>query len=149
VALAGVHALTSSEITAVQLQDVALPERRLRVRGDARPLDTFTAQAIAGYLRYRHRRWPRTTNPHLIVTRLTCNGLSPADLGTVKRWLKGISSPARLRQSRLLDEAIASDGDPLILATMFGLAAQTSTRYTDAFRAARLTLDHHSPEAGM
>jgi hypothetical protein len=58
VALAGVHALTNSEITAVQLQDVALSERRLRVRGDARPLDTFTAQAIAGYLRYRHRRGP-------------------------------------------------------------------------------------------
>jgi hypothetical protein len=149
VALAGVHALISSEITAVQLQDVALPERRLRVRGDVRPLDAFTAQAIAGYLRYRHRRWPRTTNPHLIVTRLTCNGLSPADPGTVKRWVKGATTPARLRQSRLLDEAIASGGDPLILATMFGLAAQTSTRYTDATRAARLTLDHHSPEAGM
>ncbi len=126
VALAGVHALTNSEITAVQLQDVALPEGRLRVRGDARPLDTFTAQAIAGYLRYRHRRWPRTANPHLIVTRLTCNGLSPADPGTVKRWLKGAATPAQLRQSRLLDEALASGGDPLILANMFGLAAQTS-----------------------
>ncbi len=148
VALAGVHALTSSEITAVQLQDVALAERRLRVRGDARPLDSFTAQAIAGYLRYRQRRWPRTANPHLIVTRLTCNGLAPADPGTVKRWLKGVATPARLRQSRLLDEAIASGGDPLILATMFGLAAQTSSRYTDATRDSPIDPRSPQPQGG-
>jgi site-specific recombinase XerD len=148
VALAGVHALTDSEITAVQLQDVALPERRLRVRGDARPLDTFTAEAIASYLRYRHRQWPRTANPHLLVTRLTCNGLSPADPGTVKRWLKGVATPARLRQSRLLDEAIASGGDPLILATMFGLAAQTSTRYTDATRDSPIDPGSPQPRGG-
>jgi hypothetical protein len=148
VALAGVHALTNSEITAVQLHDAELPEGRLRVRGDARPMDTFTAQAIAGYLRYRQRRWPRTANPHLIVTRLTCNGLSPADPGTVKRWLKGVATPARLRQSRLLDEAIASGGDPLILATMFGLAAQTSTRYTDATRDGPIDPRSPQPQGG-
>lgn len=148
VALAGVHAMTNSEITAVQLHDVALPEGRLLVRGDARPLDTFTAQAVAGYLRYRHRQWPRTANPHLIVTRLTCNRLSPADPGTVKRWLKSIATPARLRQSRLLDEAIASSGDPLILANMFGLAAQTSTRYTDAIRDSPIDPGSPQPQGG-
>ena len=148
VALAGVHALTNSVITALQLQDVALREGRLRVRGDARPLDSFTAQAIAGYLRYRYRRWPRTANPHLIVTRLTCNGLSPIDPGTVKRWLKGVATPARLRQSRLLDEAIASGGDPLLLANMFGLAAQTSTRYTDATRDSGIDPGSPQPQGG-
>jgi hypothetical protein len=40
----------------------------------------------------------------------------------------------KLRQDRLLDEAVVFGGDPLHLAVLFGIAARTSLRYTDAVR---------------
>ncbi|MGH3247900.1 MAG: hypothetical protein ACRDOI_17095, partial [Trebonia sp.] len=59
-------------------------------------------------------------------------GTSPVDPGTIRRWLKGITTPTGLRQSCLLWEAEASGGDPLLLASMFGIATQSSLRYTGA-----------------
>lgn len=132
VALVGVHALTNQEITTLLLDDVDLPGRRLSARGTDRPLDPFTAQAVTDYLDHRRRRWPGTANPHLLITRITCHTLASAHPSTVNRWLKGVVQPTQLRQSRLLDEADASGSDPLLLAHMFGISAQTSTRYTDA-----------------
>jgi site-specific recombinase XerD len=132
VALVGVHALTSSEITAIRLQDVSLHDMRLLVRGDDRPLDAFTATALASYLDWRRHQWPRTANPYLLVTRTTAGNISPVFPDTIRRWLKGITTPTGLRQSCLLEEAAASGGDPLFLASMFGIATQTSLRYTDA-----------------
>jgi hypothetical protein len=132
VALIGVHSLTSSDITAIRVDDVSRHDMRLVARGSTRPLDAFTASAIDGYLSWRRDTWPRTANPHLIITRTTAGSTSPVDPGTIKRWLKGITTPAALRQSCLLWEAETSGGDPLLLATMFGIATQTSLRYTDA-----------------
>ena len=38
----------------------------------------------------------------------------------------------QLREDRILDEARASDADPLRLSAMFGLGAQAGLRYTQA-----------------
>jgi site-specific recombinase XerC len=92
VALVGVHALTSSEITAIRLQDVSLHDMRLLVRGDDRPLDAFTATALASYLDWRRHQWPRTANPYLLVTRTTAGNISPVFPDTIRRWLKGITA---------------------------------------------------------
>jgi hypothetical protein len=118
-----------------------------RVRGDARPLDTFTAEAIAGYLRYRHRQWPRTANPHLLVTRLTCNGLSPADPGTVKRWLKGVATPPgcaspAFSTRRSPPAATRSSSRPCSASPPRPAPATPTPPGT-----APLTPDHHSPTA--
>ena len=133
VALIAVHALTNSEITAIRDNDVSLHDMLLAVRGSARPLDAFTASAIDGYLRWRRDRWPRSANPHLIITRTTAGSTSPVNPGTIRRWLKGTTTPTGLRQSCLLGEAEASGGDPLLLASMFGIVTQTGLRYTGAF----------------
>ncbi len=132
VALIGVHALTNKEIAAIRVDDVSLHDMQLTVRGGTRPLEAFTAAAIDGYLSWRFDQWPRTANPHLLITRTTSGGSSPVDPGTIRRWLKGITTPTALRQSCLIWEAEASGGDPLLLASMFGIATQTSLRYTDA-----------------
>jgi site-specific recombinase XerD len=132
IALIGVHALTNSEITAIRVDDVSLHDMQLAVRSSTRPLEAFTAAAVSSYLSWRFDRWPRTANPHLLITRTTAGGASPVDPGTIRRWLKGTTTPAGLRQSCLLSEAEASGGDPLLLASMFGIATQTSLRYTDA-----------------
>ena len=41
-------------------------------------------------------------------------------------------TPWRLREDRLLEEATHAGGDPLHLATMFGIGAQASLRYSTA-----------------
>ncbi|MEV7939296.1 hypothetical protein AB0O82_24570 [Kitasatospora sp. NPDC088264] len=67
VALAGVHALPARRIRALQLDEVDLAGRRLDPDGFDRPLDDYTAEAIADYPAYRRRRWPNSTNPHLRI----------------------------------------------------------------------------------
>jgi hypothetical protein len=53
------------------LEHLDLPNARLDIGGTTRTMDPFTADAIGQYLAYRHNRWPRTGNPHLLVTRRT------------------------------------------------------------------------------
>jgi integrase len=77
IALGGVHALHPGEIRALLLADIDLPNRRLH-RGDGdRPLDEFTAAAVAEYLAERRSRWPNTGNPHLLITRRTAHDHEP------------------------------------------------------------------------
>ncbi|CAM5613387.1 hypothetical protein SGLAM104S_02785 [Streptomyces glaucescens] len=68
VALAGVHALPARRIRALQLDQVDRPGRRLDPADSNRPLDDYTAEAITNYLAHRRRRWPNSTNPHLLVS---------------------------------------------------------------------------------
>ncbi|MDH6129258.1 hypothetical protein [Kitasatospora sp. GP82] len=133
VALAGVHALPARRIRALQLDEVDLAGRRLDPDGFDRPLDDYTAEAIADYLAYRRRRWPNSTNPHLLTSRNTAT--TTTAVGTfwldrlVKRLPVGLDP---LRQDRILEEAAATGADPLHLAHVFALSARASLRYANA-----------------
>ncbi|MFF3127659.1 tyrosine recombinase XerC [Streptomyces sp. NPDC057908] len=132
-ALAGIHALFPREIRLLQDSDIDMGTRRLRRGGTSRPLDGFTAQALREYQRYRDARWPKSSNPHLLRTQQTALREAPVS----KFWLKGLfkNLPATadsLRQDRVLEEATAVGPDPLHIATMFNLSAETSLRYTRA-----------------
>ncbi|MEU6890000.1 hypothetical protein ABZ918_33410 [Streptomyces viridosporus] len=133
VALSGIHALASHEIRKMLLDQVDLAGHRLDPEGLNRPLDEYTAGAITDYLDYRHRRWPNSTNPHLLISRNTATTATP--VGTF--WLDKLVRPLpigldRLRQDRILEEALANGADPLHLAHVFSLGAKTSLRYTTA-----------------
>jgi len=52
-------------------------------------MDPFTADAIGRYLAYRHNRWPRTGNPHLLVTRRAPFSWAPSLPG----WQNNESKP--------------------------------------------------------
>lgn len=52
----------------MHLDDVDLPGRRITIAGHDRPLDELTHHALLDWLDYRHRRWPNTANPHLLVS---------------------------------------------------------------------------------
>ncbi|MFF5522525.1 hypothetical protein [Streptomyces coeruleorubidus] len=102
-------------------------------QGPEPSLDDYTAEAISSYLDYRHRRWPNSTNPHLLINRntaTTTTAVSPS-------WTEKLVRPLpvgldRLRLDRILEEARANGADPLHLAHIFSLGSKTSLRYTTA-----------------
>ncbi|MFB7507903.1 hypothetical protein [Streptomyces broussonetiae] len=133
--LTGHQALTAAQIRALTLTNVDIPNRDFDLGGAHRPLDNLTHAAIARYLDYRHRRWPRTANPHLLITQQTAHNTEPVS----RVWLRYAvrdrqATLSRLRQDRILDEAEAVGiPDPLHVAAIFGLNPDTAQRYVDAF----------------
>lgn len=133
VALSGIHALPARQIRAMLLEQVDLPGRRLDPGGLNRPLDDYTAEAIGDYLVYRHRRWPNSTNPHLLVSRNTATTTTAVGTFWMDRLVKDLPVGVdRLRQDRILEEALANGADPLHLAHVFSFSAKASLRYTSA-----------------
>lgn len=132
--LTGHHALGAVHLRTLALKDTDLPNRRFTIPGQSLPLDDLTHQAIQRYLDYRTRRWPSTTNPHLLITQQTAHhdsSVSRVWLGTVLRGQE--ASLDLLRQDRILDEVEAVGvRDPLHIAAVFGLRPDTAQRYVDA-----------------
>jgi integrase len=130
VLLAGVHALRPSQICALTLDAVGPVADSLLTGGRARPLDQLTAGHLRAWLHARRARWPTTANPHLLINRSTAGGLKPVGRGHVQAAVRraGITA-AELRAGRLLDEAVASGGDPLQLTHLFGISDPTAIRY--------------------
>lgn len=129
VLLAGVHALRRAQIIALLLDDVDLDAGVLHVAGRRRPLDSLVAEHIAEWLEVRRRRWPASANPHLLVTYKSAYGLGPVSTGFIAGVFADLpTTAAALRADRLLAEAQDS-GDPLRLARLFALSADTAVRY--------------------
>jgi len=130
-ALLGVHALGPRQVRLLRLEHLDLPNSRLDIGGATRTMGPFTADAISGYLTYRHIRWPRTSNPHLLVTRRTAHDQAAVSEFWIGSLLRHLPVTLRqLREDRILDEAQATEADPLHLSAMFGLGAQAGLRYT-------------------
>lgn len=133
VALSGIHALPAHRIRSLLLEEVDLPGRRLDPEDLDRPLDAYTAEAITDCLDYRRRRWPNSANPHLLISRATATTTAAVGMFWMDKLVKQLPvSVDRLRQDRILEEALANGADPLHLAHVFSLAAKTSLRYTSA-----------------
>jgi hypothetical protein len=129
-AFIGVHALQPRSVRHLQLDQIDLPNRRLALPGTIRRLDHFTTEAITAYLTYRHTRWPDTGNPHLLLTRRTAHERTPVSEYWLAGLFRGLPTTLRqLREDRILDEARAAHGDPLHLATIFGLSPRPALRY--------------------
>ena len=88
-ALVGVHALGPRQVRLLTLEQLDLPNARLDIGGATRTMDPFTTDAIGQYLAYRHNRWPRTGNPHLLVTRRAPFSWAPSLPG----WQNNESKP--------------------------------------------------------
>jgi hypothetical protein len=132
-ALIGVRALHPHQIRHLRLDEIDLPNQRLNVAGIWSSLDAFTLEALTAYLTYRHHRWPQTANPHLLLTRRTARERGPVSASWLAGRLRGLPVTLRqLREDRILEEARVTGGDPLHLATMFGLTAKPALRYAQA-----------------
>ena len=141
--LAAVHAARPGAIRALQLDDVDLASRRLRLAGADRPMGELTGKVLREWLEYRQRRWPHTANPHLLISKESALHHGPVSTAYLTS-LRGL--PATLERLRIdcqLAEAMATGFDPLHLAEVFGISEQTAIRY--AINARQLTgTAHHA-----
>jgi hypothetical protein len=140
-----VHALGLEELRALRLTDHDAVYSTLAINRGGLPftivLDELVAQILVDWLRARAERWPRTRNPHLLITGGTALGdapISPYGLGAAFREI-GISA-RQLRADRILDEAHHT-ADPLQLMRVFGLGVTTAVRYVRAAHPDRYTPD--------
>jgi hypothetical protein len=127
--LAAVHAARPGMIRALQLDDADLESGRLRLAGTDRPMGELTATVLREWLEYRRHRWPHTANPHLLVSRESALRHGPVSAAYITS-LRGL--PATLERLRIdcqLAEAMATGFDPLHLASVFGISADTAIRY--------------------
>jgi integrase len=139
VALAAVHAARPGQIRALLTSDVDLGDRRITIAGRPRPLDDLTRRLLTEWLDYRRARWPRTANPHLLISRESALHHGPVSAMWI-RDLRGLPATLeRLRIDRQLEEALACDGDPLHMAAVFDIDNSTAIRYAAN---ARQLLDH-------
>jgi hypothetical protein len=110
-------------------------------------LDELTLQLLTAWLRERHRRWPASTNPHLLVSRRTA--MSPDGPPVSKHCLNALFRktgvmPGRLWTDRILDEA-ARTADPVHLMHLYGLSAATAIKYVRTAHPQRFAIDPASP----
>lgn len=148
-ALVAVHALGVKEIQQLSIDDIDLAGGTIAIaRRSGRhtlTLDEAVHRLIQHWLDHRHRRWPRTQNRHLFVSRNTAlrpdQAMSPYGLTTVFREV-GISA-SKLRADRIYDEAIHT-ADPVVLMKVFGIRVTSAVRYV---RAAHPALFHPNPVA--
>lgn len=136
VALVAIHALGRRETRYLLLDDLDLARGRLTVRRDLRHtvfLDEVTHALASDWLRDRHRRWPLTTNPYLLVSQRTVadDRLPPVSTMVMNDIFRPLGvSPSKLRQDRFLDEARHTAG-PVHLMRVYGIAAETTMKYID------------------
>ncbi|MFI6502951.1 hypothetical protein [Nonomuraea typhae] len=87
------------------------------------------------WLRHHQIRWPNTANPHLLINHKTALTTAPASVKGASEILhRQPATLERLRMDRILEEALACGGDPLHLASVFGLDTKTAIRYADSAR---------------
>jgi len=152
VVLAGIHALSNGQIIALRLEDLDLRNNRLLVKGSPRPLDALTRNQLDAWLTFRRARWPRTANPHLLVTPQSANNLEPVGRTYLKSAFKRLPVTAsKLRIDRLVCEAIDSRGDALRISLLFGMSPEAAAGYAVAFSELddiRLPTGQESPNCG-
>lgn len=144
VALIGIHAMYSKQARELPLDAIDLSRGRLRDGEIDRPLDDYTRQAALDYLAHRHRRWPTTMNPYLLVNGNSAHTGQPVTKAWLHVLFKRLAvTPRQLRDDRVLDEAIHSGGDPMHLVAVFNIGPLAGRRYANAL-AERTTPDNQA-----
>lgn len=123
------------------------PADRLLVNGRSRPLDDLTARLLRAWMEDRQARWPGTAGPHLLINAQTALNTGPVRRTWVNTALRGYAATIEaLRVDRQLEEALATDADPLHLASTFGLDPGTAVRYASSARQLlQPAAEEHSP----
>lgn len=107
---------------------------------------SLTRHVLLDWLAYRHRRWPNTANPHLIVSQQSAMETGPVSRPWMTEAFRGLGATLeRLRVDRQLDEALTRGPDPLHLAAVFGLDDKTAIRYAHAARQLLTSAAEHQP----
>jgi integrase len=138
IVLAAVHGLRPTDIMRARLADLDLSAGRLiihRVTGrHVVYLDELSHTLITAWLRHRRERWPKSANPHLLVSRRTAMDArqQSAGLAALSAMVKPLGvTPSALRADRILDEA-RQTADPIHLMRLFGICDSTALKYVFA-----------------
>jgi site-specific recombinase XerD len=126
--LALLHGASGDEVRHLRVTDVDETARTARLgnRPLPVPLDPASWQVVQRCL--AHRESQRTANPHVIVTKVTRAGRSPASTAYVTHLLDGCGVPPRsVRCTRLAD--LASTIDPKLVAAAFGMKPESVMYY--------------------
>jgi site-specific recombinase XerD len=126
--LALLHGASGHEVRHLRVNDIDKTARTTRLGSRPRPvpLDPASWQVLQRCL--AHRESQRTANPHVIVTKVTKAGHSPASTAYVTHLLDGCGVPPRsVRCTRLAD--LASTIDPKLVATAFGMKPESVMYY--------------------
>ncbi|MFD3731482.1 hypothetical protein [Streptomyces sp. NPDC058632] len=102
------HAARSGAIRRLQLDDLDIGNRRLVIDGRVRPMDELTLHVAREWLDHRRRRWPDTTNLHLLINKFTALGTGPVSALSLTTPLRGQAATLeQLHVDRQLEEALA------------------------------------------
>jgi site-specific recombinase XerD len=118
--LALLHGASSDEVRHLRMNDIDETARTARLGGRPLPvpLDPASWQVLQRCL--GHREAQRTANPHVIVTKGTKAGRSPASTAYISHLLDRCGVPPRaLRCTRLAD--LVNTLDPKLVAAAFGM----------------------------
>ncbi len=127
VALVAFHALSRQQLRNLQLTDI-VDGRLLLLDGRSIPLAAPVRVRLAAWLEHRHRTWPGTLNPHLLITRKTAPRLTPP--GVNFPWSQVPFTSKALREDRILQEIHASGGDVRRICDLFGISIEAAMRYS-------------------
>jgi hypothetical protein len=136
-ALTALHATAGTDLRSLTLTDLLLPRGQLLL---CRPhgrhivhLDETTTALLHIWLRYRHRRWPRTANPHLLITQQTASTTDPVSAYYVSTCFAPAKVTLRaVRADRILDFTDRDTEDPVHLIRVFGISTSTAMKYIHA-----------------
>jgi hypothetical protein len=145
VALAAMHAARSQAIRALTLDDVDLSGRTIVLAGHQQRLADLARAALLAWLRHRREHWPHTANRHVLLSRIAALGTGPVSDDYLAGLLPDQVELERIRQDRILHEALISGADPLRLAVVFGIDHSTAMAYADLAR--RVLADGHPQPA--
>jgi integrase len=126
--LALLHAASSREVRFLQIEDIEPTDRTIRLgqRPHPVPLDPASWQILQRCL--AHRQSQRTDNPHVLVTRGTKAGRTPASTAYLSHVLDPCGVPPRmLRSTRLVD--LVNTLDPKLVAAAFGMDPEATLIY--------------------
>lgn len=141
--LASVHGLRPHAIRHLRLDDVDLSGAQLHLPSTltslapsparlCQPLGPISLDALRAWLRERHRRWPLSANPHLLLTEASAATTAVMSVYTLRQMFVGSGVTLdRLRRDRFLEEALVHGPDPLHLAAVFGACPATAVEYSE------------------
>lgn len=132
VALAVVHAARAETIRRLTLDDLDLPNHRITLAGHTQRLSELTWHALQTWLEHRKIAWPRSPNRHVLISARTAIAITPVSQVYLQNQIRSLGvTTDRLRQDRILHEALTASADPLHLSLVFNLSLTTASRYTD------------------
>jgi integrase len=132
VALAVVHAARAATIRQLTLDDLDLPNRRITLAGHPQRLGELALGALQTWLEHRKTVWPHSPNRHVLISARTAIATTPVSNVYLQNQIRRLGvTTDRLRQDRILHEAVTAGADPLHLSLVFNLSLTTAGRYAE------------------